>query len=453
MAIFESPLILLAGGLAAAFGLWLTYRFSRELTLAVSWFVFLLPFERIPTLDVAGLTLRLNHVVLLVTLILFILEAILAHRKFRINPFVWILLLFQAAMLLSFLGAEHQVRAGVVTVLTIFTMLFALLIPQLLVTEKQVRQLVTVLLVTTTISVLFAGYQFVGDLAGLPTDLTGLDPGYTKKIFGFPRPQAFGTEPLYFGNFLLLPLSVAFAFLLSPQRWIKRELLVAFFIATGATLALTLSRGAILGFIVSLLAILLLLGRGLLKPRRIVAIGSSAVLALLVALAVFSSLGGVARDRFFAHLTIQDFGQGESTAGRLLTWSQAWELWQTAPVFGIGPGNFGPAILKYPDIPPVTGWPIVNNEYFELLAEMGVVGLSLFVFLVAALLVRSFRAYLRAGSRPELRALLVGVIAAFAGLLFQYNFFSTLYLTMFWVTVGLLIALQNLALQTEGRPT
>lgn len=451
MSLIASPIFFVLGGLAAAVGLYLTYRLSRELTLAAGWFIFLLPFERIPTLDILGFTLRLNHVVLGVTLVLFLIESLVARRRWRVNPFVWILLLLQGAMFVSLLGAEHQLRGVVVTGLTIFTMFFVFLIPQLVSSVEQSRQLIRVLLITTTISLVFAGFQFIGDLAGLSTDLTGLDPGYTKKIFGFPRPQAFGTEPLYFGNFLLLPLSVSFAFLLSPQRWIRRDLLIALLIAGVAVLALTLSRGAILGFVVSLLTVLFLLGRGLLKPKRLVSLVGSAVVAALIALGVFGFLGGNASERFFSHLTIQDFGQGESTAGRLLTWREAWELWQTSPVIGIGPGNFGPAILKYPTDPPATGWPIVNNEYIEILAEMGLVGLTVFVFLIAALFVRSMRAYVAARAEPELRALLVGLLAALAGVLFQYNFFSTLYLTMFWVTVGLLIAVQTIALQPPGR--
>jgi hypothetical protein len=57
---------------------------------------------------------------------------------------------------------------------------------------------------------LFAIYQFLADMIGLPQTLTVLKEGYTKAVFGFPRnSRFFSMEPLFFGNFLFMPLSLA----------------------------------------------------------------------------------------------------------------------------------------------------------------------------------------------------------------------------------------------------
>jgi hypothetical protein len=49
------------------------------------------------------------------------------------------------------------------------------------------------------------------------------------------------------------------------------------------------------------------------------------------------------------------------------------------------------------------------------------------------------------------KAILVGTLAGFIGILVQYNTFSILYILHVWFTIGLLIAMQNMVLTKESK--
>lgn len=447
-----NPLLPILLVIALAVGLWVAVRASHSLEWGLLLLVFFMPFERIPSFDAFGVNFKINHFLGGLLMVLWLLAVMFGKRKIIKNGLIVPLLLLWSAFLVSFLQAEAASRAAVVLVVTAFTILLGLLVPQLFYRREQVRPVMVVIGVTTLITLIFGLYQFFGDLVGLSRHLTGLDPGYVKAVFGFPRIQAFSHEPLYLGDYLLVPVSLAIALLAVPQRWFSRSWLFVFLGLNGVVFALTLSRGAFVGLFGSLFVILILLGKRLLNPKILGLIGAGVVLAGLAVAGILATISPESQARFFNHLTVQDFSQGESTIGRIDSWYQALDLWQRAPIWGIGPGNFGPASLGYPSLRPDRGWPIVNNEYFELLAETGVVGLAVFLGLCVLLFWRSWLAYQASRDDPELRAVLVGLTAAFLGILFQYNFFSTLYINQVWLSIGLLMAVQGIILLPKPTP-
>jgi O-antigen ligase len=425
----------------------------RRLEIGLLGLVFFLPFERIPSLDLAGVTVKINHLIGFAVVLTWLMLVLAGQRLIRPNPLILPTLLFLMTLALSVVGAENSQRAILTSLATGFSLALSLIIPQILVRKDQLKPLLNVLALTSLIAAGFGLYQFIGDLLGLPVTLTGLDPGYTKVVFGFPRIQAFSQEPLYFGNFLLLPISLGLAYLILPKAPWSRTWLFSGLALLGLVFIFTLSRGAFLGLVASLVFLVVILGKHLVTPK-LAAIS-------LVSLALIGSLTtGVLRlvspnalQNFTEHLAIQDFGKGDSTVGRLSTWYQAIDLWQESPWIGTGPGNFGPATLGYPENTPARGWPIVNNQYFETLAETGILGFISFLILFLTLLVRSIFLIRQLPRSDLLSASLVGATAAVVGILVQYNFFSTLYINPIWITVGLLVGLQNLAagMIQEGR--
>ncbi|MEK7461224.1 MAG: O-antigen ligase family protein [Patescibacteria group bacterium] len=410
-----------------------------------------LPFERIPSLDMAGFTVKINHIFGGLVLLVWLLTVLVGKRRIQPNPLVLPTLLFMASLALSLVTAEAGQRAVFSLAATFFSVSLGLLIPQLLVKTEQLPLLLKILGATTLLAVVFGFYQFLGDLAGLPVSLTGLDPGYTKVVFGFPRIQAFSQEPLYFGNFLLLPFSLGIALLALPKLPWRRPLLISALVLVALAFIFTLSRGAFLGLAASLLVLLLILGKHLLKPKLIV-IGLATMLVVGLTTVGFLSIARPgALTEFTSHVTVKDFGRGDSTVGRLSSWYQAVTIWQTSPWVGVGFGNFGPASLGYPAQTPAHGWPIVNNQYLELLAETGLIGTLTFVIFILYLLGRSCSLIVRQPRGTLLDASLVGATAALIGILVQYNFFSTLYINPIWITIGLLVALQNLVARIDKK--
>ncbi|MFH1171449.1 MAG: O-antigen ligase family protein, partial [bacterium] len=329
------------------------------------------------------------------------------------------------------------------------TILVSVAIPQILTTRKQLERLVLVLLFSATLVGIFGLFQFIGDIAGLPTTITGLRDLYTKEIFGFPRIQSTALEPLYFANYLLIPLGVLFAFLLARKGSIPRWITFLLFALLTANLVLTVSRGAYLGFAGLVLCIILLALRDFFRLRTLLPLGIGAV---LVAIAVLRALSlndatGLNIETFTSH--IQNVFYGASYTERIETIETAKQAFWTSPMVGIGPGSFGPFTAPSPVEQPQDGWRIVNNEPLELLAETGLLGLLAIGIAFFILIARSIKALWRCNADDPLRYVLLGLLGALIGVIIQYQTFSILYIMHIWVFVGLLVAVQNLVFLGE----
>lgn len=405
--------------------------------------VFFLPFERIPTLEISGFTLKINHILGLVLLIIWITEKISKRQPFRSNPIAIPLLILISTIFFSTYQAIWQQKSVIYDLLTIFTILLSVVTFDLVQTKKNWQTLERVLLSSAWIVLLFSIYQFIGDMAGLSHLATGLIEGYSKVTFGFPRVHAFSKEPLYLGNYLLIPISLLLGQLLFGDKLgLKNKLLL--FCLSGI-LVLTISRGAILGFIIMLVILWMFSIRNSKSISRWIRYCLGLAVAFLIVLGIISAISPVAREKFVSHLKIQDFGRSESTQGRLNEYNNAVNAWGSKPMLGVGMGNYGAFKSGYNPAKPSSD--IVNNEYLELLAENGIIGFSAFLLIVALVLTRSFLAIKKSQAVQELvniRAGLIGLTCGFIGILVQYNFFSTLAIIHIWVLIGLILALQSI---------
>ncbi|MEK7184141.1 MAG: O-antigen ligase family protein [Patescibacteria group bacterium] len=432
-------------GIGVIVALCLTLLILLYPTMGMTLLIFCLPFERIPSVDVGGVSLKLNLFVGGVTILGAIASLILRRQPLRLTTTHWLLVAYLAVAGCSYLGAVEQARALQVIVFTTFTFLLAWVVPQLLTSGLILRRLLMVLGWSALVVGLFGLFQFVGDLVGLPNGLTGLDPGFGKEVFGFPRIQAFSLEPLYLGDYLLLPLSLLFTLILTQSRLVPRPVLWGLFGLLSVVLVLTVSRGAYIAAVVSVLVIAMSLPREVLQPKHLL-LGALAIVVVGGASILFLARSHPeALVTFQEHVLLGDFVGSESGEGRVVGFVAAFDEWRERPWLGVGPGNFGPAITGYPNPVTVEHSPIVNNQYLELLAETGLVGFLLIMLVFGIVLSRSVIALRHVGD-PLVRATLIGGTAAFVGMLVQYNFFSTLYIIHIWVTVGLLLAVQTLAL-------
>lgn len=425
---------------------YLTVRSPRFGLLAV---VFLLPFERVGSVDIAGFTLRSSQVFGGLTLVAWLLLLITRKRwSFRPNPTFWLGVLFLLIALVSISQAENAFRATTVWVFVAFTVIVSWLVPQLIRGRNDLDKLITVLFVSTSIIGVFGLYQFMGDLVGLPPSLTGLRDLYTSDVFGFPRIQSTFLEPLYYANFLLIPLSLALVFVLSGKGKQSRLFLVAFILLLGVNFVLTLSRGAYIAFAVMLMILALVYWKKVFTPHWIVL---GVIVALIVGWGAVQFLGfsgdtQESVDTFTKQAT--DIFSGASYFDRAETFTQAWELFQAHPYLGVGIGNFGPAVADIALVQPPNGWLIVNNEFLELLAETGLLGFFAYLALLVVLFWRSIKA-MRYSRDPYLRAVMLALLLAFIGILIQYNTFSILFIMHIWFLFGLMVAVQNIAMQND----
>ena len=414
--------------------------------------IFFLPFERVPSYEVAGVNLKINTLIGFLTLISWVLALMFSPKKYKVQPnFLSIpLSLFVLALMISMTQAENFSRAVSVLIFILFTLALSVLAVNMVHSRETLRQSVIILFLAGAVVGLFGLFQFGGDVFGLPRSLTLLKEGYTSAVFGFPRVQAFSMEPLYFANFLLIPLSISLALFINRAEPIKRGWLMGLIGLLLLNFILTVSRGGYLGLVGSLLVLGILLFRRLFNWKTIL-IGVVTVTLVIYGVAFAISQGQTrATIEFLGHVRLQDLRRGESVEGRLMSYKKGLVAFRQSPIFGKGVGNYGPWSKDYPAAAPKTGWPIVNNQYIELLAETGVAGVGTFLLVIIFLFFRTFIA-LKYARDVFLRSVLIGLFAALVGVLIQYNFMSTLYIIHIWVLIGLLVGVQNIILMQNAK--
>lgn len=412
---------------------------------------FFLPFERVPTLEIGGATLKINHFIIVLTLFYWLISG-LARKNLKIgtDPTRILFWLFLGISFLSLIKAVNLERAlQVLLALGVASMVYWLL-PSLIDTKEKLKYVLGFLLVSAVFIGLFGLYQFFADMAGAPLAVSLLKPGYDKSTFGFARIQAFSQEPLYFANFLMLPVGLLLGWHLFEEK-IKGLRGGKLLLILGLLLLnfiLTVSRGAYLGLLAVFLLVFLFLPRRIITLKNFYIVTTTLFLVGGMTFLLLYKAEPRALEEFTKHARVEDIQIGESVNARVQAMKDALDAYHSSPVLGIGVGNYGPYVQKYPPATPKGGWFIVNNEYFEVLAETGFLGLILFLAFLLFRFYRSLKAFFKAKDM-FLKATILGLILAFIGIFIQYNFFSTLYIIHIWFLLGLMVAVENLILKNE----
>ena len=406
--------------------------------------VFLLPFERIPSLHIwhGQINIRLSQIAAFALMIMVAPWLIKNWRRFIQTPILW-LSLFLFSYLISTALALSTSLAVKTLIFTGFTILAGLLF-SFFVTRETLPKLSKAFFASTWVVLLFGYYQYFGDLAGLSTHWTRLAPNYVKAIFGFPRIQSTALEPLYFAGFLLIPFCI-----LSAQWLAGKYKHNALLLLTTLAIILTVSRGAIYGGICAIIFLITTLAvhrkTSLVNVARYAAIITAAVLLSVLMTKLPESNKGLrstaqkkARSHALASQTFNFDSMADRTRNRML----AIDAFKSRPILGIGPGNFDIyAKAHYAPYKPATKV-IVNNETLEILAEGGIVGAALLFAFFAQLF---WLGWLAMRKTPvELVPWLYGLMAFLIALAIQYQSFSTLYIMYIWVSIGILLGVITL---------
>jgi len=294
--------------------------------------------------------------------------------------------------------------------------------------EDELRRITIVLVVVAAIVALGGLLQVVMGVE-TPDQWVDVSEAVQTRIFSLVQ------SPNVLGGHMAMAAFLAAGLALS-SRDIRRRLVwggVALLLV--GTLLLTFSRGAWLAFLLGGCFLCYFL------ERRLLVVGLVAVLILAVAIAPV-------RDRFTSLFNPEYMAKSMSD-GRLGRWIRAYDVLRENPLFGLGPGQYGGATAaRY------FRASYVDNYYVKTMAEMGLVGLAVFLWWLATILLGCYRAWRAShGSREGL--LLAGLFGALLVLSLQNgveNIFEVPYLTCyFWFLAGALIAYPSLRGQ-RGTP-
>lgn len=307
-------------------------------------------------------------------------------------------------------------------------------------------QLKKVLVVSSVAACLLALLQMILGAYIESRETIGLCAGCVASQFGFVRPNLFAIEPQFLGSLLLAPTLIVYYQLITKKRNWADSLV---FVLLATTLGLTLSRGAIYACALGMAAMWLVVNKCWLNKLAtidLIIVAMIGCLCIQGGLAAINPhinetfLGAISKSVNHLSLGTIDFGWdkqagrpvdepstsesepvfdgyvAESTDVRVNLTKVALTSWSSQTLarklFGTGLGSSGIVMAEQ------TGSSyqkeIVQNEYVEILLERGVVGLALFVMVIAI----TFASVL-AKKKRWLWAILVAYLA-------QWCFFSGL---------------------------
>lgn len=424
MASLALPLGLLAGvdprlAVAASLGLAFVGVVLADLTVGLCLFVFLAPLDNFPELGGSALTFTKALGLLLAVSWL----AASATMEIEVRSFVsqhpavsYGLLLFLVWVGLSVLWAGESSE-----VLASFSR-YAPNILLLLIVYAAVRR---------RKHVLWLAGSFVAGVSVAAAYALAVPPDPEASSDTIERVSGTLGDPNELAALLVAGLILAIALATALRR--RPSLRLAAVVAAGLCLAgvfLTVSRGGLVALACSLLAAAVFGG-----PWRRTAV----VAASLAALAGAAYLGAQPE-------VSERVLRLEGGTGRTDIWKVGWRMVEDQPVAGVGAGNFQASSVDYLLQPGailrdefiVDEPKAAHNTYLQILAELGVVGLGLFLAVVGfslASAIKAARAFGRVGD-VEMDALARGAFVALVGLLVAYFFISEQFGKQLWLLLG-----------------
>jgi hypothetical protein len=438
-----------------------------------------LPFEYVPSFDIAGATLKIGHLILGLGLYLILILFIKKDTKLlrtKISPLAKYLFWFLVLSAPSWFFVEDFQRFVLVSVATFLTFGTGVFVATFAKDVfKQVRNLVLVLTLTN----IFGVYQFVGDFVGLPTSLTFLKERYTGEVFGFARIQSTAIEPLYYAGMLFLPI-IALYFGLASKKYIlnlpsfalekiKKSRFQLFRSAKDEDLnywfnfvvllfhilifALTLSKGAYLALgVVMFLGTLFTIKKYnfafLLK--KFYSLGLLAVTFLFVLSFRFEAIQNYFNEIFGNFLATLN-NQSASAFERSSFLRALFLLFPYFAVTGVGAGQYGvyteSMLVRFN--PEGDGYLIVNNVYWEVLFEYGFLSFLVFILLLIWILFSNFlflKKHLTGVFSFSIeKEFLLRLVLTLSLLTYciQWMSFSPIYITPIFIILGLLVNLHS----------
>ena len=234
-------------------------------------------------------------------------------------------------------------------------------------------------------------------------------------------------NPSDFAFILATTVPLSFWLLGASPRW-RIPLLGVIGLISAATV-LSLSRGTIVGLAAGM-AWMVFVDR-----RHVRLVLGGGLLALLVALLVIRS----DPSRFETALLYKEKVADYNVTTRYDAWSAAAELAVEKPLLGVGPGNFRFYYNELTDRPAGThNLYVAHNAYLDVAAELGLVGMVLFLLYLGMTMSRLTVAARRGYGPPGYaRALRVSLVIALVAAVFV----SEQYYPPFWLIGGLATAI------------
>ena len=314
--------------------------------------------------------------------------------------------------------------------------------------QKHVNRIIYILLI-------------IGGLFGIYGILqyNGIDFSFWIRNIG--RQQVFGLfgNVNYFAEYLIVPLPIAISLFFACRNNIKKTLLLTAILAIGISLILTFTRGSYLAFGASLIFMTLLFifsrGKSFIKENRkifIVVLVAIIIITFLFAIPSPLNKSGTIISKIKSRISVSQLTQDIAIKRRIATWKFTVLMIKDRPFIGAGIGTFKYNSLKYQakffdqgqnrSLYPYGFATKAHNEYLQLWAEMGIVGLGIFIWLIISYFSYGLRFIKRVkdGYRKRVLIGLMGaVVAVLVDAIFGFPLHLPATIVLFWLALALTI--------------
>ena len=302
----------------------------------------------------------------------------------------------------------------------------------------------------------------VGSLFGIYGILqyNGID--FTFWTGNIGRQNVFGLfgNVNYFAEYLIIPLAITVSLFFASQNRIKKLLLLIGILAMGGSLILTFTRGSYLGFGTSLIFMFFLfnfsIGKSFIKDnKKLLVIIFLAVIIIISLIVIPNPLNksGTIIYKIKSRISVSQLIQNPyAIKSRITNWKFTTLMIKDNPLLGSGIGTYKYNSLRYQarfleqgqnrSIYPYVFATKTHNEYLQLWAELGIVGLGIFIWLIISYFYYGLRFIKRVKNRYK-QGIIIGLMGAVIAVLIDGIFGFPLHLpatiVLFWLALALTI--------------
>ena len=311
--------------------------------------------------------------------------------------------------------------------------------------ERQISRVLNVLLI-------------VGGLFGIYGILQYNKIDFSFWIRNIGRQQVFGLfgNVNYFAEYLIVPLPIAVSIFFASRNKFKKILLLIGILAMGGSLILTFTRGSYLAVGISLIFMfflyLIVRGKNFLKENKRIFI--LILIAILVVTFLFAfpnplNKPGTVISKIKGRISITQFSRGSSLKRRIAIWKFTALMIKDHPLVGSGIGNYKYNSLTYQakffeqgqnrSLYPYGFATKTHNEYLQLGAEMGTIGLGIFIWLIISYFSYGLKILKKIKDKYR-QGIIIGLMGAVIVVLVDGIFGFPLHLPatiiLFWLALG-----------------
>lgn len=247
------------------------------------------------------------------------------------------------------------------------------------------------------------------------------------------RVYAIFTSPNIFGSLLVLAIPIAISMMTVEEKTRHKIFYGIISIFMLGSLVFTYSRGAWIGLVCAIGVYVLLKDKRMIVP--------AAILGILVLIFVPSITNRL------LFMFSNDYISSSLRGGRLVRWLTALDILQEHPLTGLGLGQFGGAVAMNHGLSAIVNGDIVetfymDNNYLKIAVEAGIIGLSIFLWLMYQVFAVSIKTIGITKDR-EMKELEIGILSGLSGVMFHNlveNVFEVpMMVTMFWMLVAVMM--------------